>query len=352
MTIFTHLESKLQRPATFTRSIKALILLCLWMGFSDGSILQAQSAPAITDEETPEFNFPRQIGNIWTYSNQSSLCVDESCAEMRKELIANVEIDGKSCSVFRTERVGSQHDSEEITWCFDGNKIYWLRSGVDSDGGRMDILADFGAEINQPWTLTELESHSSWAHLMDAEQLYLVRYRTDDTSNDELFNFAIHVTDDPEFIDDFILEPKFVTNEPYAITFQDGVGSLLQMYDNAYGVYLKGSYINGELAGDTTFYYITSIDFKPGLPSEFELGAYPNPFNPTTQIRFSLPMETVVELDVYTITGQHITNLVSEVRPAGTHQVTFDASDLASGVYMYRIRAGNYIETRKLTLIR
>ncbi|MCC5927099.1 MAG: T9SS type A sorting domain-containing protein [Bacteroidetes bacterium] len=79
---------------------------------------------------------------------------------------------------------------------------------------------------------------------------------------------------------------------------------------------------------------------------------YPNPFNPTTQIRFSLPMESAVELDVYTITGQHVANLVSEVRPAGTHQVTFDASDLASGVYMYRIRAGNYIETRKLTLIR
>ena|GEM_PF-3553535 len=86
---------------------------------------------------------------------------------------------------------------------------------------------------------------------------------------------------------------------------------------------------------------------------EFRLfGNYPNPFNPTTQIRFSLPMETAVELDVYTITGRHVANLVSEIRPPGTHQVTFDASGLASGVYMYRIRAGNYIETRKLTLIR
>ncbi|MCH8525522.1 MAG: T9SS type A sorting domain-containing protein [Balneolales bacterium] len=94
---------------------------------------------------------------------------------------------------------------------------------------------------------------------------------------------------------------------------------------------------------------IASEDVPSNIPL---LMNYPNPFNPTTQIRFSLPMETAVELDVYTITGRHVANLVSEVRPAGTHQVTFDAADLASGVYMYRIRAGNFIETHKLTLIR
>ncbi|MCC5927102.1 MAG: T9SS type A sorting domain-containing protein [Bacteroidetes bacterium] len=98
----------------------------------------------------------------------------------------------------------------------------------------------------------------------------------------------------------------------------------------------------------------SSIDFGGSEhPDKAELHQnYPNPFNPTTQIRFSLPMESAVELDVYTVTGRHVANLVNEVRPAGTHQVTFDASDLASGVYMYRIRAGNFIENRKLTLIR
>jgi 2',3'-cyclic-nucleotide 2'-phosphodiesterase (5'-nucleotidase family) len=86
---------------------------------------------------------------------------------------------------------------------------------------------------------------------------------------------------------------------------------------------------------------------------EYQLvGNFPNPFNPTTQIQFALPTDSHVELGVYTVTGQRIATLVNEVRPAGTHQVTFDATDLASGVYIYRIRAGDFMQTSKMTLVK
>lgn len=79
---------------------------------------------------------------------------------------------------------------------------------------------------------------------------------------------------------------------------------------------------------------------------------YPNPFNPVTQIQFTMPIDSHVELSVYTVTGQRIATLVNEVRPAGTHRVLFDAFDLASGVYIYRIRAGDFMQTNKMTLVK
>jgi uncharacterized protein (DUF1501 family) len=79
---------------------------------------------------------------------------------------------------------------------------------------------------------------------------------------------------------------------------------------------------------------------------------YPNPFNPSTLIRFELPRESVVRIDVYSSTGDEVGVLVDSTQPAGIHEVRFDARNLASGVYFYRLRAGRYSETRKMLLVR
>ena len=99
---------------------------------------------------------------------------------------------------------------------------------------------------------------------------------------------------------------------------------------------------------------VVSVAQREGtIPSAFQLEQnYPNPFNPITVVRYQLPVVSSVKLAVYDILGREVAVLVNERRNAGVHEVIFDGSGLSSGVYLYRLRAGDFLQTRKLCLIR
>jgi len=99
---------------------------------------------------------------------------------------------------------------------------------------------------------------------------------------------------------------------------------------------------------------ISSIeDRNAGLPKVFSLAQnYPNPFNPTTTIKFSLPKTTEVRLKVFNLLGFEVANLVNGRVQSGSHLIEFDASDLVSGVYFYRLEAGSFVQTKRLLLLK
>jgi hypothetical protein len=98
---------------------------------------------------------------------------------------------------------------------------------------------------------------------------------------------------------------------------------------------------------------ITSTDpVRSEMPCEFFLWQnYPNPFNPSTTIKYELPEASVVRLNVYDMLGREVSVVVNERRDAGVHQVKFDGSGLSSGVYLYSLQAGTFVQTRKLLLL-
>ena len=88
-------------------------------------------------------------------------------------------------------------------------------------------------------------------------------------------------------------------------------------------------------------------------PKEYALyNNYPNPFNPATTLEYTLMSPGEVSLIIYNLLGQEITTLVSEVQQAGYHKVVWDAANMASGVYLYRLRAGDFVQTRKMLLLK
>ena len=95
-------------------------------------------------------------------------------------------------------------------------------------------------------------------------------------------------------------------------------------------------------------------DLTQNIPNKYKLDQnYPNPFNPETIISYSLPQKSDVSISIYDITGRLIDNIIPGLQSAGIHEVRWQAAHhLASGAYMYRIHAGDFVSTKKMILLR
>jgi uncharacterized protein (TIGR02145 family) len=106
-----------------------------------------------------------------------------------------------------------------------------------------------------------------------------------------------------------------------------------------------------DLNGSFKYSDIVNVDIT--APAKFELSnAYPNPWNPTTTIRYQVPTNILVTIKVFDALGREVSTLVNEIKPAGSYEVTFNAKGLPSGTYYYQMKAGNFIETKKITLLK
>ncbi len=97
----------------------------------------------------------------------------------------------------------------------------------------------------------------------------------------------------------------------------------------------------------------SSVENEKTIVTEFALAQnYPNPFNPSTKINYSVPSESKVTISVYSITGELVAELVNEYKTPGNYSVNFDGSKFASGMYIYRMTAGNFVKTNKMMLLK
>ncbi len=126
-------------------------------------------------------------------------------------------------------------------------------------------------------------------------------------------------------------------------------------------VTIIGDFPDGQAEGDIwyldDFRIVTDGEPTSGevvdVPAELQLDQnFPNPFNPTTNITFALPQSSHVTLEVFNLLGQHVETLVNGNRSEGNHTIHFDASNLTSGTYIYRLQAGDMVQTRNMTLIK
>lgn len=144
------------------------------------------------------------------------------------------------------------------------------------------------------------------------------------------------------------------------IGFVKGAGTTTQSHNYSYLDKLN-------LEGQTTFYYrLKQLDFNGvsqysnvltilynSIPKNFKLSQnYPNPFNPTTTINYSVAKESSVSIKIYDLMGREVATLVNEKKEPGTYEVNFNALNLSSGIYFYRMSAGEFTSIKKMTVLK
>ncbi len=180
----------------------------------------------------------------------------------------------------------------------------------------------------------------------------LLRWRTES----EINNLGFRILRKEEGQKNFILVASYESNPALR-----GQGTTNQATDYQY----IDTYV---IPGKTYFYELQDVDingnitthgpiqaesFNEQLPVRFQLFQnYPNPFNPSTIISYSLPVELKVNIKIYDLLGREVSTLVNQRQDAGIHRILFDASQLQSGVYFYKIKAGDFSATKKMTFLR
>ena len=222
---------------------------------------------------------------------------------------------------------------------FPGIDLSWSKLWVVGSGGKIYYSSDYG----ESW---EQQSSGTTADLYDVK----FRSATDGVAAGK--NGVVRYTTDAgtSWHEDTYLN---------GLTTRDIV-SIAVVDSNTASCLTVNNFNRDSQGADTTFFLAISSkpfvgvdDESNSIPSEFRLEQdYPNPFNPTTKIKYGVPFASYITLKIYDLLRNEIATLVDEEKPTGVYEVEFDGSGLTSGIYFYKIQADNFIEAKKMILLR
>lgn len=192
---------------------------------------------------------------------------------------------------------------------------------------------------------------TTWADVVPVE---LSSFSASTTGNNAILNWST-ATELNNF--GFEVQRSVAGSEFVTVGFVNGNGTTTEaktyrfvdanLISGNYSYRLKQVDYNG------TFAYSEVVNVDVNAPVQFELSQnYPNPFNPSTTINFSIPQSSNVTLKVFNTLGQEVKTLINQNMESGAHSISFDASELNSGIYFYKLDAGQFSEVRKMTLIK
>ena len=233
------------------------------------------------------------------------------------------------------------------------------------DGTANDFAVVPGSSVNFTYEIFDNEGATHWQNGFDATILTLdfsaipvpvelVSFNAN--SNNGIVN--LQWTTATELNNQgFEVQRKFGSNNFVTIGSVSGHGTTTSPNQYAFTDKLlnAGKYIYRlkQIDFDGSFAYSSEVNVDVNFASKYSLEQnYPNPFNPSTKISFSVPQSSFVSIDVYNSIGQKITTLVNEQMNAGNYSVNFNAANITSGIYFYKMTAGNFTEIRKMILVK
>lgn len=265
--------------------------------------------------------FPHSVGNTWQYRTM------EGGLQTKTITKDSVDNDG---NLF----INYNNQTGMFQWKY---KIKKDKDSVFiSPTRRNDLEYVFPLEKGKEWVI---ESYGNDRYVGYVYDSYKVKLFGDSIN---AFAVAYFVTEE-----DTITWPGNYLAQPIRI-LAEGLGVIEEYEETTYKI-LSGAVINGKTYGQ-----IVSVNIEENvIPSSIELYQnYPNPFNPSTVISWLLPVGNNVQLIIYDILGREIITPVNIYQPAGKHEFLFDASDLSSGLYIYRLKVGKQSIHKKMLLVK
>ncbi|MCH8032275.1 MAG: T9SS type A sorting domain-containing protein [Bacteroidetes bacterium] len=275
-------------------------------------------------------------------------------------------LDGASGMRTTTSNAGSRTDSYNYITTFDpaidpnGDFRSWVGTPLGDIGPGETVWTTFA--IIAGISLSELETYAIQASIKAFSlgwtgiiiPVELTSFTAVDNNGQVILNWATATELNNQM---FEIERRTEEGQYVTIGYVDGHGTTTEPQEY--------SFIDNSSLTGTFFYRLKQIDFGGRYeysdeievevtgPLAFELGQnYPNPFNPSTSIKYSIPESGFVTLDVYNLLGEKVTSLVNGVQEAGRYEINFDASNLASGIYVYSLRSGSFNLVKKMLLMK
>ncbi|PIW70044.1 MAG: hypothetical protein COW08_03965, partial [Ignavibacteriales bacterium CG12_big_fil_rev_8_21_14_0_65_30_8] len=226
---------------------------------------------------------------------------------------------------------------------------YDLNNNSDSTGVKIKVISFNGPETNK-LTLKKYNLSPLFPQFNERpDKVYKYRYYlTSITISSLNANLEFMLSTLPEINNPSKIKVYFRSTIGEGLftpltTVYDSLNAKLIVNNSGFGEYIFADEID----------VVTGIKTKKTLPQNFLLKQnYPNPFNPSTIINYQLPKISKVTLTVYDVLGKEVAKLVNQEQSAGTYKVNFDASHLSSGIYFYTLIAGDFVQTKKLVLLK
>jgi len=293
--------------------------------------------------------------------------------------------------------IGEYSDSPFIT--FDGGKLFFLAANivgdpeniwvVEKNNGVWGIPIMLGNEVNQfapHWQAsTAANQNLYFGGFQVGGDIFFSEYVNDNYTTAQQLGPAINTDDGLEttpFIapdESYLIFARVQGSSPYSNLFissknndgtwneavqMSGLSSIYhELYPNVspdgrFMMFLSvrsGSSLPYWVDAQIIYNYITEVDdeYNTESPEFFQLQQnYPNPFNPSTKIIYSVPQRSFVSLKVYDVLGNEVAELVDELKPGGEYEVEFDGSGLTSGIYLYSLQADEFVQIKKMILLK
>ena len=199
-------------------------------------------------------------------------------------------------------------------------------------------MHDGSVAAGDTWLKNNLDGYIQWAKKNNG--LFILTFDEDDGSSSN------HIA------------TIFVGQMVKSGTFNNKINHLniLRTIEDMFRINYSGSSADSSAIPSNYWLYTTDVksnNAQSGIPQNFQLYQnYPNPFNPSTNIKYNIQKEGNVSLKVYNILGKEVKTLVNEFKTPGTYNVSFNASELPSGIYFYRLTSGNFTQVKKLVLLK